>query len=435
MQLTTNNPKDALENFLRAELKTHWRGLPLSHASIAVSEIGAQRWNALNGDLLSPVLVLKQNAMKHNIELMVQYCKRHNVLHAPHAKTPMSPQLAWKLIDSGSWGTTVATIDQVRVMHRFGLSRIFLANQLVEPQALRWLATELTRHPDFEFFCLVDSEHSVALMDDALKTLQIRRPLNVLIEVGVAGGRAGCRDLNGVIRTAEAIAKSEALKLVGVEIYEAMAARGNTLSEKIKGVDDALAFARESFEMLRQNDLIADSDQILSAGGSLYFDRVVRAFERYQDDPKVKIILRGGCVLTHEIGSNDDVSPLAGRSLESITLEQALELWSMVISRPEDGLAVLNFGKRDAPFDKGKPVAFAVRTIDGEIRPLAGSISIRSINDHHTVIDMDASNNTLAVGDLVGFHVAHPCTAFDKWRLVPAVDDQYIVTEGIVTFF
>jgi len=424
-----------LSDLLASEFKMHWRGLPLSRSSFSVSEIEALGWNALNGDLLTPLLVLKESALAHNIELMSEFCRENNVLHAPHAKTPMSPQLAWQLVDAGSWGTTVATIDQVRVMRKYGPNRLFLANQLVERQALRWIASEHDSDPEFDFFCLVDSDDGVELMDSVLKQARLSRPLKVLIEVGMPGGRGGCRDIEAVARTAEAIAKSETMTLVGVEIYEAMAAKGNTLAEKINAVDEALAFARQSFEFVRQNQLIARSGQILSAGGSLYFDRVVAAFEHYRPDPEVSIVLRGGCVVTHEIGDNDHVSPLAGRSVESNTLKQALELWALVISRPEKGLAVLNFGKRDAPFDKGKPVAFSVRSYEGDIRELTEPLTIRSINDHHTVIETGPAHGDLAVGDLVGFHVAHPCTAFDKWRLVPVVDDTYTVTDGIVTFF
>ena len=31
--------------------------------------------------------------------------------------------------------------------------------------------------------------------------------------------------------------------------------------------------------------------------------------------------------------------------------------------------------------------------------------------------------------------ISHPCTTFDKWRLVPLVNDQYDVIDCIQTFF
>ena len=41
----------------------------------------------------------------------------------------------------------------------------------------------------------------------------------------------------------------------------------------------------------------------------------------------------------------------------------------------------------------------------------------------------------IAVGDIVSFGVSHPCTAFDKWRLVYRVDDAYDVINAHETFF
>jgi D-serine dehydratase len=31
--------------------------------------------------------------------------------------------------------------------------------------------------------------------------------------------------------------------------------------------------------------------------------------------------------------------------------------------------------------------------------------------------------------------ISHPCTAFDKWKFIPVVDDGYNVVDGIRTYF
>ena len=41
----------------------------------------------------------------------------------------------------------------------------------------------------------------------------------------------------------------------------------------------------------------------------------------------------------------------------------------------------------------------------------------------------------LAVGDLVGCGISHPCTTFDRWPLLLAVDDDYTVRFALNTFF
>jgi D-serine deaminase-like pyridoxal phosphate-dependent protein len=38
-------------------------------------------------------------------------------------------------------------------------------------------------------------------------------------------------------------------------------------------------------------------------------------------------------------------------------------------------------------------------------------------------------------GDLVCFGISHPCTAFDKWRSIPVVDDDYRIVDIMHTYF
>jgi D-serine deaminase-like pyridoxal phosphate-dependent protein len=54
--------------------------------------------------------------------------------------------------------------------------------------------------------------------------------------------------------------------------------------------------------------------------------------------------------------------------------------------------------------------------------------------DQHAFLKVSADAN-LNVGDLVGCGVSHPCTAFDKWRLIPLVDDGYAVIDAVLTYF
>ena len=55
----------------------------------------------------------------------------------------MSPQLFARQLEHGAWGITAAVPHQARVYRAFGIERIFLANELVDAAALRWLAAEL----------------------------------------------------------------------------------------------------------------------------------------------------------------------------------------------------------------------------------------------------------------------------------------------------
>ena len=36
---------------------------------------------------------------------------------------------------------------------------------------------------------------------------------------------------------------------------------------------------------------------------------------------------------------------------------------------------------------------------------------------------------------MIAFDIAHPCLTFDKWRVIPVLDDAYGLVEYVETFF
>src|SRR5690606_40125003 len=55
------------------------------------------------------------------------------------------------------WGITVATAWQAQVARAAGVTRILLANEVVDPVGAAWIARELDAHPQIELACWVDS--------------------------------------------------------------------------------------------------------------------------------------------------------------------------------------------------------------------------------------------------------------------------------------
>jgi D-serine deaminase-like pyridoxal phosphate-dependent protein len=60
-------------------------------------------------------------------------------------------------------------------------------------------------------------------------------------------------------------------------------------------------------------------------------------------------------------------------------------------------------------------------------------MSVTRMNDHHTYLALGSA--AVSPGDLVRFGVSHPCTAFDKWRDIPVVDDEHRVVDVLHTYF
>ncbi|MGB2710773.1 MAG: alanine racemase, partial [Conexibacter sp.] len=174
---------------LRDVVQPHWKGAPLG-APTSLQAFAAGGLEALGGALPLPLLLLRENALAHNVARMARFATEQGVLLAPHAKTTMSPELIARQLDAGCWAVTAATPSHVETLRRLGVGRIVLANELVEPGAIRWLARELSDDPAFELLCLVDSRQGVALLDRELRAGGAPRPVSVLLEVGTPDGRA-----------------------------------------------------------------------------------------------------------------------------------------------------------------------------------------------------------------------------------------------------
>jgi D-serine deaminase-like pyridoxal phosphate-dependent protein len=413
--------RDALARLREDPIDWRYKGFPPTREHVTPATVHEQGWNLLAGDIPTPVLVLRDSALRHNLDLMARWCTAHDVSLAPHGKTTMSPELFDLQLQAGAWGITAANVAQVRVYRAFGIQRVVLANELVEPVSLRWVAEELAADTSFDFYCLVDSVEAVRAMDAALPSLT--RPIQVLVELGVKGGRTGARTVEDALAVAAEASDSTAVDLAGVEAFEGVI-HGDDAEQQVDELLDDLRL------VLQRLDVDARDEVIVSAGGSAWFDRVD---ERLRGLDGARVVLRSGCYLTHDSGLYESQSPLGARApAGGERLRPALEVWGAVLSRPEPELALVLAGKRDVPYDVGLPVPLSVS--DGNGLRKATGMTVTDLNDQHLFVRVPA-DDPLAVGDLLGCGISHPCTAFDKWRLIPVVDDESTVIDAVHTFF
>jgi D-serine deaminase-like pyridoxal phosphate-dependent protein len=360
------------------------------------ADLAAAGVTVFDGDFTFPLLTVRRGAVEHNVAVMARFCADLGVRLAPHAKTAMSPQLFARQLDAGAWGLTAATMDQVRVYRGFGVRRVLLANELVDPTAIAWVRRELAGDPDFTFLCYVDSAEGVALLEGS--------GLDVLVELGHPGGRTGCRSIAAARELAARVAASRSLRLAGVSGYEGSLGAGRT-PEVLGRVE---RFCADLVELLR--GLPVDRDRpVLTAGGSAFPDVVGAVLSGAVGEAEV--LLRSGSYVVHDDGMYQRLSPL--------DLRPALEVWAQVLSRPEPDLALLNLGRRDVGFDQGLPI------------PRTDGLEVTALNDHHCFVRGPAPGP----GAYVALGISHPCTTLDRWRLVPMVDETGTVTEIIHLYF
>ncbi|MEU2177333.1 amino acid deaminase [Nocardia sp. NPDC019219] len=389
-------------------------------------------------ELETPVLTVDRAALSANIAVMADWVRAAGVRLAPHGKTTMAPQVWAEQLAAGSWGITLATIWQTQVARSFGVARVLLANALVDPVGLRWVAAESARDPSFEFLCWADSVETVALMDAHLRSAPDAKPIRVLVELGGAHGRTGARTVEQAHAVAAAIDAAARLTLAGVGGYEGALAHDRTAAG-VRAVRDYLGeLARLHRELLAAGRYRGPA--VVTAGGSAYPELALEYLAPLSDEQgrqgvATTVVLRSGAYVIHDDGFYASMSPLADPECAR-PLRSAMHGWARALSRPEPGLVLLDAGKRDLPFDEGLPIPQRVAGPHGGAP--APDATVSALNDQHAFLRLP-DDAELPLGSVVRLGLSHPCTAFDKWRLIPVIDDADAPTPRVVdllhTFF
>jgi D-serine deaminase-like pyridoxal phosphate-dependent protein len=63
----------------------------------------------------------------------------------------------------------------------------------------------------------------------------------------------------------------------------------------------------------------------------------------------------------------------------------------------------------------------------------ADGLEVAALNDQHAFVR--DPGGALSVGDVLMAGISHPCTAFDKWSLIPVVDERDRVVDAVRTLF
>lgn len=407
------------------------KGLGLLDGPVDPCDVAGLGWNLLREDLSLPVAVLYDDRLTHNLQWMQQFIAEYGVKLAPHGKTTMAPGLFERQLAGGAWGITLATAHQTRIAYAHGVRRVLMANELTGKANMEIIA-RLLQDRSFEYFCLVDSATQVDQLG-AFFSHHDRR-LNVLLELGVTGGRTGIRDDAQLESVLAALSHwREVIAPCGVELYEGV------LSDEAP-VRAFLQRAVAVTRMLAQASRFERDPILLSGAGSAWYDVVAEVFSQAGFGDSVEIVLRPGCYLTHDAGIYREAqskilarNPIAQKMQAG--LRPALQVWAYVQSIPEDGLAIVGMGKRDAAFDAGLPMP-SLHFQPGNAMPKAvpGHWALTKMMDQHAYMQI-ASGDDLRVGDMIAFDISHPCLTFDKWRTIPVLNADYQVIDIVETFF
>jgi len=386
--------------------------------------------NVLAEDVCLPAAVIKKTALENNIRWMQSYADARGVSLAPHGKTTMTPWIFQAQQDAGTWAIGVGSAWQASAAMASGIQRVLMVNQLVGKANMQVVAQLKQHYRETDFICCVDSEANVNALSAFFAAQNL--VLDVMVELGVPGGRCGCRTVEQGLVLAQKIAQLPGLRLRGLELYEGVLHGENPQPQVEALLRDA---AKLACEMARY----VNGEFILTGAGTVWYDVVCNIWLAAEKPPECRIVIRPGCYITHDAGIYDDAQQQL-KARDRVTcdiggdLTSALELVAIVQSVPESDRAVVNFGKRDSAFDAGLPQPIA-HYREGEALTLTpGAITSTGIMDQHCMLQL-AEGSDVQVGDILVFGTSHPCLTFDKWKTLLLVDDAYNVVEELDTLF
>ena len=124
------------------------------------------------------------------------------------------------------------------------------------------------------------------------------RPLRVLVEIGYAGGRTGCRSVAQGLELAREVGRhADVLALSGIEGFEGLIREpeADTVAKVKAFVDQVVALGQACAD----EDLFAEGPVVFSAGGSAFYDIVSAKLAGIRLRQESLVLLRAGCYLTH----------------------------------------------------------------------------------------------------------------------------------------
>jgi D-serine dehydratase len=412
------------------------KGYPILADAMSPEQLAAQHWHVLDDVLSFPLATLRVSALKHNLAWMQAWAQRKGVHLAPHGKTTMSPELFRWQLQAGAWGMTVANVHQLQWALAAGAQRCIIANQVLAPADLDGLHALLGRHAGSRVWFLVDSLAQLAMIEHWAQSRGGGACLEVLLECGTPGFRTGCRTHDEALALARALAASPAVRLCGLECYEGGLAQCDSAHDSA-AVSALVRRVQALAQAIEAEGLWGDGQVLLTAGGSAIFDLVIPLLTAKGWSRPVQGVLRSGCYLTHDHGNYARFLKLVEqREGLSESLLPAIEIWTLVQSVPEPGLALLTAGRRDVSFDQRMPlpVRWAARG-SRAIEATPDHWQIKALSDQHAHMHFDPAGPVPQVGDRVALGISHPCTTFDKWSWMALVDDHALITGAISTHF
>lgn len=330
-------------------------------------------------DLPTPALLVDLNAFEANVRKMAAYTKSKGRALRPHGKTHKCPEIARRLIQAGAVGACAAKISEAEVFAANGIRGLLVTTAVVGQHKIE-RAVRLSKLAPDTIFC-VDNMQNASELNDAAAAAKLTVP--VAIDVWV-GNRTGILPGAPAVALAEGLQGLKNLKLTTIQAYAGHTAHVMGFEARKKASRDEMGKAVETLLAIRKKGI----DVPRLTGGST---------GTYNIDTDIDGVteLQPGSFMFMDV----DYNRIGGSDGNEFygDFQNALTVYTTVVSKPSDQLAIVDGGLK--AFSTDKP--WMPRTKDGS------AVTYAFGGDEHGKLTFGPGAKTLQVGDKAEFIIPH----------------------------
>jgi len=347
----------------------------------------------------TPALLIDLELMEKNLETMASFFRdKPGVDFRPHYKTPKSPFLAAKEIESGANGISCAKLGEAETLITAGITDVLITSTIVKDSKIKKLVN-MRKHAPGLMVCVDNMIPAKNLSETSLKK-GVRMP--ILIEVNVGQNRCGVLPGEPTAKLATEVSKLKGLEFKGFQCYHGALHTWDQrfgFEAKLKAIEDCNALIVDTREHLEAAGL--DVEIVSGSGTGTY---------KWQY-PFVTEVQPGSYILMD-----------AKYHKSAPEFERALTILATVISKPEKDRLVIDVGYKSASTDSGIPVLKDIEGIDYKITC-----------DEHGILTPTEPSRNLKLGDTVEMYPSHCDTTINLYDKFYGIRDGEVEIEWPIT--
>ena len=342
-------------------------------------ERGDFRGKLTRQDLPTPALLIDLDALEANIAKMTAHAKAKGLTLRPHGKTHKCPEIAKRLVAAGAVGACAAKLSEAEVFAAAGIRGLLITTVVVGQHKIERAIRLAQKAPD-TIFCLDNMQNATDLNAAAAAA---KLTLNVAVDLWV-GNRTGIVPGEPAVALVEGLQGLKNLKFTTIQAYAGPAAHVVGFAERSKASREAMGKAVETRRMLEAKGIPVAR----LTGGST---------GTYNIDCDIEGVteLQPGSFLFMDVDYNR-IGGADGNEFYG-DFQNSLTVFTTVVSKPNDNLAIVDGGLKAFSTDKPWPPQIKDRS----------AVTFAFGGDEHGKLSFGAGAKALQVGDHAEFVIPH----------------------------